>query len=193
LPSDPRPGFGRHDPSTWIRTLAYRRRTELPYDVAAYPAASTLVLDTTVYIDALKPGGLPMDIAARVATAPIQHSAVAVAELAANLGLLDPRHPNTAAVRGAIEDTLSRLPADRIVPPSVDTWSEAAVIAGTLARTQGLPPQDRRKLLNDALIFLSAGNSDAVLVSRNARDIDLLLRFRPEVRVLLYDQERRAR
>lgn len=151
------------------------------------------MLDTTVYIDALKPGGLPVDVAARVATAPIQHSAVAVGELAANLGLLDPRHPNTAAVRAAIEEMLSRLAADRIVPPSVDTWSEAAVIAGTLARTQGLPPRDRRKLLNHALIFQSAGDSDAVLVSRNARDIDLLLRFRPEVRVLLYDQERRTR
>jgi hypothetical protein len=57
-----------------------------------------------------------------------------------------------------------------------------------LARTQGFPKHDRRKLLNDALIFLSAHEADAVLVSRNVRDIDLLLQIRPDVRVLLYDQ-----
>jgi hypothetical protein len=41
-------------------------------------------------------------------------------------------------------------------------------------------------LLNDALIFLCAGEHGAVLVSGNVADIDVLLRFRPEVRVLLY-------
>jgi hypothetical protein len=43
-------------------------------------------------------------------------------------------------------------------------------------------------LLNDALIFLSADEADAVLVSRNVKDMDLLLQLRPNVRVLLYDQ-----
>ena len=44
----------------------------------------------------------------------------------------------------------------------------------------------RRKLLHDALLFLSALEVGAVLISRNIADIDLLLRFRPEARVLLY-------
>lgn len=38
----------------------------------------------------------------------------------------------------------------------------------------------RRKLINDALLFLSACAQKAILVSMNSRDMDLLLRFRPE-------------
>jgi hypothetical protein len=41
-------------------------------------------------------------------------------------------------------------------------------------------------LLNDALIFLCAGEHGAVLVSGNVADIDVLLRFRPDIQVLLY-------
>lgn len=60
-------------------------------------------------------------------------------------------------------------------------------MAGILARTQGLARDDRRKLLNDALILLTAAEAQAVLVSRNLKDMDLLLRLRPDVQVLLYD------
>jgi len=187
LPSDTPPPFKRHDPTAWTRTLAYRDRAVLPYDGAAYPIAATLMLDATVYIDAQRPGRLPAEIAARIATAPLLHSAVALAELAADLGMLDPGHPNTPVVRTAIEATLHRIAPERVVAPSAEAWAEGAVIAGTLARTQALARGDRRKLLNDALIFLTAWEANAVLISRNKNDIDLLLRFRPDVQVLLYD------
>jgi len=62
------------------------------------------------------------------------------------------------------------------------------VLAGILAGAQGFPKHDRRKLLNDARIFLGAHEADAVLVSRNVTDMDLLLQLRPNVRVLHYDQ-----
>ena len=42
------------------------------------------------------------------------------------------------------------------------------------------------KLINDALLFLSACEQGAILVSMNSRDMDLLLRFRPEAHVLLF-------
>ena len=76
----------------------------------------------------------------------------------------------------------------RIITPSADAWIEAAVIAGILARVQGYPRENRRALLNDALMLLAAVEAGAVLISRNIRDMDLLLRFRPEASVLLYDR-----
>jgi hypothetical protein len=57
-------------------------------------------------------------------------------------------------------------------------WLEAAVIAGILARTQGLAKEARRKFLNDMLLFLMAAESGAILISRNSRDIDLLLQMK---------------
>jgi len=60
-------------------------------------------------------------------------------------------------------------------------------MSGMLARTQGLPKEDRRELLNDALIFLCAGETGAVLISPQKKDVDLPLRLKPAVQALLYD------
>jgi hypothetical protein len=62
------------------------------------------------------------------------------------------------------------------------------VMAGILARTQNIPKQDRRKFLNDTLLFLQAAETGSVMVSRNSRDLDLLLQLKPRAAVLLYDQ-----
>ncbi len=186
MSSEPRP-FERLDPGYYRSTLAYRERGKLPFDAGATPADAVLMLDTTVYIDAQK-GKLPQGLAARIATAEVVHSAVALSEIAANLGLLDPGHPGTPAVDQVMRETLARADARRTVAPSSEAWVEASVLAGVLARTQGLPKEARRKLLNDALIFLSARETGAVLVSRNMKDMDLLLQLRPDGQVLLYDQ-----
>ena len=180
-------GYRRHHPEAWTRTLAYRDRSELPYDGSVHPATAALMLDTTVYIDAQR-AGLPPDLATRIATAPLIHSAVALGELAANLGLLDPAHPGTPSVRAVIEETLARVEPERIVAPSPSAWLEASLVSGVLARIQGLAGADRRKLLNDALIFISAAEAGAVLVSRSRTDFDLLLRFQPDTSVWFYDR-----
>jgi hypothetical protein len=65
---------------------------------------------------------------------------------------------------------------------------EAAVRAGILARIQAIPKQERRKFLNDTLLFLQAADTGSVMVSRNSRDLDLLLQLKPQTRVLLYDK-----
>jgi predicted nucleic acid-binding protein len=186
LNSEPRP-FERHDLDRHRRSLAYRARDRLPFDPAAVPLGAALMLDATVYIDAQK-GALPTSLAARIAGSAIRHSAVALGEIAASLGLLDPSNPGTPAVRRALVETLDRAGAQRTVAPSADAWVEASVMAAILARTQGLPQSDRRKLLNDALIFLCAAETGAVLVSRNVRDMDLLLQLKPDVALLLYDR-----
>ncbi len=145
------------------------------------------MLDTTVYIDAQK-GRLPADLAARIAGAAITHCAVALSEIATSIGLLDPTHPGTPAIRAVLTETLSRASPERTAAPTHNAWVEAALMSGILARTQGLPKEDRRKMLNDALIFLCAGETGAVLVSANKKDIDLLLRLKPTVQVVLYDK-----
>ena len=77
------------------------------------------------------------------------------------------------------------------------------MLSGILARTQlglakprrGLSPAEaccqegrRREVLHDALIFLTAGEQGAILVSSNIVDMDLLSRFRPDVEMLLFRQ-----
>lgn len=178
---------GLPDPEAWTRTLAYRDRSELPFNAEAVPAEAGLMLDTTVYLDAVR-FGLPPTIEALLQRNPIMHSAVACAEIAIAIGHLDPRHPTTSVHRAELEQVLQRVPLAQTMSPSASAWIEGAVIAGVLARTQGFPRADRRELLFDALLFLTALESDRFLVSRNIRHMDLLLRFRPEAKVLLYDR-----
>lgn len=184
--SSNRPPYQRHDPARYRTTLAHRPRDQLPRELTAIAADVVLMLDTTVYIDAQK-GTLPTDLLARLAGAEIRHCAVALGEIAASLGLLDPGHPGTPRVRQILLKTLAKADPARIVAPSSDAWLEATTMAGILARTQGLAKHDRRKLLNDALLFLAAAETQSVLVSRNSNDMDLLWRLRPDVQVLLYE------
>lgn len=178
---------GRQDPEAWIRTLGYRDRSELPFDPDAVPGKAGLMLDTTVYLDAVR-FGLPPTIEILLKRNPISHSAIACAEIAIAIGHLDPRHPTTSSHRAELEQVLRRVSLDQTISPSASAWVEGAVIAGILARTQGFPRADRRELLFDALLFLAALEADRFLVSRNIRHMDLLLRFRPGAKVLLYDR-----
>jgi predicted nucleic acid-binding protein len=146
------------------------------------------MLDTTVYLDALKAPGLPTAIATLVARNVVLHSSIACAELAVSVGHLDPAHPQTDRHRAPLIDILSRMAPTRIVAPSADAWTEAAIVAGILARIQGYAREARRAVLHDAMMLLTAVEAGSVLISRNVRDMDLLLRFWPDARVLLYDR-----
>lgn len=172
----------------WTRTLAYRRRVELPFDASVISPATPVVLDTTVYLDALRAPGLPQPTAAVLARNIILHSAIVCAELALSIGHLDPADPRTPLHKEILEETLLRMPPAQIIAPGVQAWTEAAIIAGILARTQGFAKESRRNLLNDALLVLNAIEAKAALVSRNIRHMDLLLRFRPDAQILLYDR-----
>ena len=61
-------------------------------------------------------------------------------------------------------------------------------MAGILAHTQAIPKQDRRRFLNDCLLFLQAVDTGSIMISRNSRDLDLSLQLKPRARVLLYDK-----
>ena len=193
----------RHDPDAFPASLPRRNRAALPFDPAAVPPDRAVMLDTSVYIQRLR-GKLPAPIIACIDARVVRHSAVACAELAIGAGLLEPSHPATARNRAVIATLLGTISATDIVAPSAAAWGEAGMIAGILARTQyttqprqardpGRDPgpaggQDaiRRRLLNDALLFLGAREQGAVLVSMDSTDMDLLLRFHPDAHVLLF-------
>jgi len=64
--------------------------------------------------------------------------------------------------------------------PDRQVWTDAGVIAGTLARTQKFQPHQRRGYLNDALIFLTAAKAGVPVLTANWDDVDLIQRFAPE-------------
>jgi hypothetical protein len=187
LRSDVRSIISQNDPGRWSRPLAHRPKADLPFDPLQVPARASLLFDATVYIDQLK-GQLPTSIINLMASRTILHGAPALAELAVTIGALEPADRRTQATLIPIIETLTRINPSRIIVPSYAMWLEAAVMAGILARTQTIPKQDRRKFFNDALLFLQAAYSGSVLVSRNSRDLDLLLQLKPQAHVLLYDK-----
>ncbi len=147
-------------------------------------------------------GKLPKYILALIAARRhlVYNCGVVCAELAISLGLLNPADPRTPATTAAIQAHLDQMQKDKTVAPSVSAWTEAAILAGILARTQGLavakrrltPDQAccqagrRRKLLLDALLYLTAIEQNMLLLSANVRDMDLLMQLRPAENVLLY-------
>ncbi len=190
----------RHDPDRHTRPFSRRHDSTLPFNPASLPADLPLMLDTTVYVHRQQ-NKIPPPIRALVEARPVLHCAVSIAEIAVSAGIMDPAHAMTARYRTPLLDLLHGISTLDIRAPGPAAWAEAGMLAGILARTQfGLTQprailgsgaaeqqrESRRRLLNDALIFLRAGEQGAILVSGNVADIDVLLRFRPDIRVLLY-------
>jgi len=189
----------RQDPDAWTASFSRRSDAVLPFDPAAVPSHLPVMLDTGFYINRLQ-RKVPLDVLEFVAGRRVVHSAVAMQELTVAAGILDPAHPSTPEARQSIVNLLGGIEAAEIVSPRPASWVEAGMVAGILARTQHLnrgrkelSPDEaccqqglRRKQLNDALMFLSAYEEQVCLVSANVKDMDLLLRFRPNAYVLLY-------
>ncbi len=177
----------RHNPDAFRASLPRRAPGVIGTDPAALPAGMAVMLDTSVYIHRLR-RRLPDAIIACIDARPVRHSAVACAEMAIGAGLLDPAHPATPGNRAAIERLLGCLAATDIVAPGAAAWAEAGMIAGILARTQhGAAGRDaRRRLLNDALLFLSAREQGAALISADHGDLDRLARFDPATPMVVF-------
>ncbi len=190
----------RYNPADHKATLRYRPDDDLPFDPAAAPTLPVL-LDTTYYLDRSK-GKIPPGVRALIAARQhmVYNCGVVCAELAISLGLLDPSDARTQAAMAPIRAHLDHMVRDKTVAPSAFAWTEAAIIAGMLARTQGLatakrrltPDQAccqqgrRRELLLDALLYVTALEQNMLLISGNIRHMDLLLQLRPADNVLLY-------
>ena len=186
MPSTSDSDARRFDPARIRKPLACRPRAALPFAPDAV-ADGPVLLDTTCYIDQLK-GDLPAAIVGLIATRELRHAAPALGELAAALALLRPDDPRSAANAAVIESVLDAIHPLTVVAPTPAGWIEAAKLAGALARTQSLGRTERRRMLVDALIFVTAAECAATLISRNLHDFDLLSQLAPATRLLLYDR-----
>jgi predicted nucleic acid-binding protein len=103
-------------------------------------------------------------------------------------GALDPEHPGTREAIAQIAASLDRRPQHRILSPDREAWREAGILAGLLARLQGYGRDERRRALNDALIFLTAEKYGCAVLTRNFTDFDLLLQLDPRGTAIFYDR-----
>lgn len=154
------------------------------FDLHGRPPRS-LLYDTTVYVDILQ-GRFPDQGEALLRASEAWHSTVAEGELASACGLLDPAHPDTAHVVRRIAGIIERIARHRSLGPDRTIWLEAGVLTGTMARLQGLARADRRRILNDALLFATARKHGHTVLTRNTRDFDLLQQLDPSGKVLFY-------
>jgi predicted nucleic acid-binding protein len=144
-----------------------------------------LLYDTTVYIDILQ-GRFPQQGEAMLRAAEAWHSPVTVAELAATCGLLDPAHSRTGDIVEQVAAVIDRRPSYRTITPDSEIWREAGILSGMLARTQGYGREQRRRVLNDALLFETARKYGCVVLTRNRVDFDLLQQLDPSGHVIFY-------
>jgi predicted nucleic acid-binding protein len=183
--SDARRTLRRLKPLERRAKLQYRQRSELPF-IADAPLIPKLLLDTTVYIDELQ-GKLPRDVELALRSASLWHSSVTEAELSALVGLLNPDHSDTPQVIHQVLASIERRPDHRIVTPDREVWRDAGVLAGLLARLQQYGKVERRKALNDTLIYMSAAKTGLTVLTRDISDFDLLMQLSPQGKVLFYD------
>ncbi|MGH9561277.1 MAG: type II toxin-antitoxin system VapC family toxin [Terracidiphilus sp.] len=184
--SEFRRSLRRLKPEKHRKSLQYRNRSQLRFLSSLKPPFPKLLLDSTVYIDALQ-GRLPDAVEIALRGASLWHSTVTEAELAAIAGLLDPSHPGTAGVIVHVAASIELRPAHRILAPDREIWREAGILAGLLARLQQYGRNERRKALNDALILLTAAKNGCVVLTRNIADFDLLMQLDSRGQAIFYE------
>jgi predicted nucleic acid-binding protein len=185
LSSELRSGLRRYELKKNDRPLQRRPDSALDFLETTDPTPPKLLYDTTVYIDILRDVfPLTGDDALRAVAG--WHSPVTEAELAAAAGLLDPSHPQSGKLIDQIADIIDHRPRQRTVIPDATVWREAGILSGILARRQGYDKGQRRRLLNDALLFVTARQHGLTLLTRNLVDFDLFQQLDPAGRVLFY-------
>ena len=165
--------------------LKARPETELRWVNSEAKAGPPLLIDTTVYLDALQ-GRTPAAVDDLLRYRSIFHSAVCLAELTHAFGRLDPAHSGTRKVLAALSGAIEDIPRHRLFAPDTDLWGKAGMLAGKALRMGRIPPGQGRRLLNDSLIYLQARKVGAAVLTRNVRDFDLLQQLVPSGAVVFY-------
>lgn len=170
------------------RRKPLRRRDGLAFvsDDVVPAEIGPVLLDTCVYLDAGK-GKLPAGAHRLLADSLLFHSSVGIAEITYAFGRLDPTHPDTPATLLFLKEVLARVRTYRTLAPDRDAYVEAGIITGTLMRIQGLPAPERRKLLQDVLIFLTACRIGYPVLTANTKDFDLIQQLALRGEVIYYN------
>ena len=141
--------------------------------------------DANVYI-ADAAGRLPDSAEALLDRALLFHCSVCLAELATGVAAGDPTHPRWRATRDHDAEITGAIPETRVLIPDRGVWLDAGVLAGTLARMQGLQPHQRKEILDDALIFLTAARYGPPVLTSNRVAFALIQQLAPEGAVYHY-------
>ena len=167
--------------------IKVRPEDELRWAEAETKAGLPLLIDTTVYLDALQ-GKTPAVVDDLLRYRSIFHSAVCLAELTHAFGRLDPAHSGTRKALVALGGAIDDVPRHRLFAPDTDLWGKAGMLAGKALRLGRIPAGQgqERKLLNDSLIYLQARKVGAAVLTRNLRDFDLLEQLVPSGAVVFY-------
>jgi predicted nucleic acid-binding protein len=185
LSSELRRSLRRYETEKYTRPLQRRADSELDFLETITGKPAKLLYDTTVYIDILR-DQFPVTGEFMLRAVEAWHSPVTEAELIAGAGLLAPHHPRTRAAIEKIAAVVDQRPAQRTIVPDLVAWREASILSGILARIQGFDKSQRRRLLNDALLFVTARRHGCTLLTRNLSDFDFLQQLEPAGRVLFY-------
>jgi len=174
-------------PSRKRRPLRRRPDEELSWIDAVPAMGGPVLLDTTVYIDALQ-GRSPDSLDALISVRTCNHSSVCLSELTHAFGRLNPDDPRTQRSLELISRTVRDVPSHRLVAPDTATWGAAGILGGLLFRLGCYAAGAERRCVNDALIFLQGRSNGWLVVTRNVSDFEFLNQLVPDGRILLYRQ-----
>lgn len=132
-----------------------------------------LVPDTNVYISDAA-GTLPAAVTTLLDQSLQFHCSVCLSELATGVAAYSPASPDWPKVREYYAGLFDAIPDSRVLVPDQELWMAAGVVAGTLARIQGLQAHQRKECLNDALILLTAAKAGLPVLTANRVDFDLI-------------------
>ena len=183
LTIDLRASLRRIKPERWRTQLARRPAAELIAAADLSPGRYAVLLDTNVYIR-IAADSLPLEAGRLVADGLIFHSSACLSELSTGVANADPTLRGWRSLRDFYADVFRRVPEERLLTPDPSVWVEAALIAGTLARTQNYQPHQRKECLNDALIFLSAAKVGVPVLTSDRDDFDLIQQLAPHGRFI---------
>ena len=108
------------------------------------------------------------------------HCSVCLSELATGVANADPSTAGWPHIRTHYAELFDSIPSTRLLNPDAQTWTEAGLVAGTLARIQGFQTHQRKECLNDALIYLTAAKAGLPVLTGNREEFDLIQQLAPE-------------
>jgi predicted nucleic acid-binding protein len=180
LSIDLRETLRRRKPEWRYLRLTARRPHELT-GVEGFAASGRALLmpDTNVYIRAAA-GTLPALVQDLVERSLLFHCSVCLGELATGVAKAKPSLPSWSALCDHYVALFRSIPRARLLNPDAQVWSDAGVVAGILARTQGFQRHQRKECLNDALIYLTAAKAGLPVLTADRRQFDFIQQLAPE-------------
>lgn len=161
---DPRATLRRRKPAKRTSQLVPRPRHTLISLAALTSPPQFLLLDTNIYINHAA-GRLAPNVFNALDHALPFHCSVALAELACGIANANPSHPGWRAMQGHYAELFVSIPPSRLRAPDAQVWTDAGVIAGTLARAQGFP---------------TAAKIGIPVLTANRGEFDLIRQLAPE-------------